>query len=186
MSDVPLRPSSARTIAARCVSKPFQDAIWQLRFDSERVTVTLVQPDGKEVAAFTPEQAAQGFKFPSFSQSITYLSIPVGAGRLEFDLSKDELREVRSFTELAVLVAGPEGIAKVRRAGYRHLAIGIGATALGTIVTAASYTAASSNPRGGSYAIMWGLVVYGLIEIGRGIYEFSRAGRLAKELADLS
>lgn len=184
MSNAPA-PTAPRDLRAKCMSKPHKGTDWHFRLDPIEITLSLITPDGQAVAEFTPAQAAETFRFPSFSQSTKYLAVPVGETHLEFDLAKREMGEVRSFVDLNTLASGPEGIAKLRMKGYRDIAIGLGAIVLGVGLTVMSYMAAASNPNGGKYWVTYGFVIYGLISAGRGVYHLNHAAKLAKELKEL-
>lgn len=56
-----------------------------------------------------------------------------------------------------------------RAAGKRRVMMGAFWLVLGTVITWATYDSASSGDGGGHYVIMWGAIVYGIIDIVRGL-----------------
>jgi hypothetical protein len=53
--------------------------------------------------------------------------------------------------------------------GQRDMAIGCIICIIGIVVTFFTYTAASSNPGGGTYVVAWGAIIFGAIRFFRGL-----------------
>jgi hypothetical protein len=64
----------------------------------------------------------------------------------------------------------------MREAGRKQLIIGLVIAGVGLVLSLASYAAASSGSGGGTYFLLWGAVVFGLIRAGRGFSMMSKAG----------
>lgn len=58
-------------------------------------------------------------------------------------------------------------------AGKKNMAFGALWFIGGSVVTAATYGAASSNPNGGSYVVAWGAIVFGTLQFLRGLMQFA-------------
>jgi hypothetical protein len=78
-------------------------------------------------------------------------------------------------------VTGPEAVSAVRTKALRDCLIGLGAAILGVVMTVGSYMYAASKDEGGSYVITWGLVLFGLVMLGKGAYGFMRHAGLQKK-----
>ena len=57
-----------------------------------------------------------------------------------------------------------------RAAANRSLLVGVVLLAIGIAITAATFESASSNPRGGTYIVMWGPIAVGIANIFRGLF----------------
>ena len=58
--------------------------------------------------------------------------------------------------------------------GTHQLTIGVVSLVIGIIITAATYGAASASPGGGTYIIAYGAIIFGFIDIIRGLANRSR------------
>lgn len=54
----------------------------------------------------------------------------------------------------------------------RHMVYGVLWAAGGTIATVVGYSAASSSPRGGTYMIFWGAILFGIVDFFRGLFGY--------------
>jgi hypothetical protein len=54
-------------------------------------------------------------------------------------------------------------------AGTTNIVIGGLMLGIGILITVGSYSAASSNPNGGTYVVTWGLIIFGAIRLFRGL-----------------
>lgn len=63
----------------------------------------------------------------------------------------------------------------IRKAAQRQMLIGGAVCLIGLAITILSYNAAASNPRGGSYVIAWGAVIFGGIQFFRGLSQYNSA-----------
>jgi hypothetical protein len=41
---------------------------------------------------------------------------------------------------------------------------------IGVVITSATYSSAASDPRGGTYVVMWGPIAFGLLRLLRGLF----------------
>lgn len=71
----------------------------------------------------------------------------------------------KAFQEMA---ASPQGRKVLASKNARLMGIGFLWAVGGAIVTAVSYSAASSSPTGGRYIVAWGAVLFGIFDIIRG------------------
>ena len=61
-----------------------------------------------------------------------------------------------------------------RSRAFRTVVAGAVLTGIGLIVTVATYAAAASNPRGGSYFVAFGPIIFGIVLMVRGWRELDR------------
>jgi hypothetical protein len=66
--------------------------------------------------------------------------------------------------------------AVVRKRAMRQVAIGAGIFLVGLVITIATYSSASSG--GGTYVVLWGPMILGIIWVIRGLVAVSKAGKL--------
>ncbi len=156
---------------------------WSLDLSGD--VVTLRDPAGSVHLECAPDEAVQRFQMPSFSESIKHFGVYVGDHLLEFQPLDQGLAEIKSFLNRRILIAGPEAVFAVKNAAIRDTLIGA-AVALGSIVlTVGSFIAAAKNPEGGSFHLLMGLSLFGLVMFGKGIYgfvQYRRILRLAEEV----
>jgi hypothetical protein len=162
-----------------CVNKALRGQCWELDLDGEQAV--FLNTDGDVVAEVGPEQALALFQMPSFSESIKYFGLRTEDGILQFEVSKEALKQIKLFVNRTIASAGPEAVAAVRNKAIRDTVIGIAAVVGGLGVTAYGYLAAAMSPGGGKYTVFWGIVLLGVIMIGKGIYGF-RQHALLKSL----
>jgi hypothetical protein len=163
-------------IQLRCVDKDHQGEQWTLDLDGDKVLVR--DAASKVVAELSPEDAAARFQMPSFSENVKYFGIAIGDRIQRFDVSKDGLREIRDFNNRLTVRGGPEAVQAVRNKAIRDTAIGVLCAVGGTVLTVGSYLSAANKPEGGNYTIAYGLVLFGLVVLGKGIYGFVQYGRI--------
>jgi hypothetical protein len=168
------------SIRLRCLHKDHKDETWKLDLDGD--PVTLKDESGTVVWEMPANVAITQFQMPSFSESIKYFGILFGKEIRQFDVSKEGLKEIKTFLNKSVLAAGPEAVAAVRTKAIRDLLLGAACAIGGVVLTVGSYTAAAQKPEGGKYTVTYGLVIFGLIMLGRGVYGFVRHNQL-KSLA---
>ncbi|MBI4615919.1 MAG: hypothetical protein HY720_20040 [Planctomycetes bacterium] len=70
--------------------------------------------------------------------------------------------------------ASPEGRAVLASKYARHMVYGVLWAVGGTAVTVISYSSAASSPRGGTYVIAWGAIVFGVIDFFIGLFGWLR------------
>jgi len=165
-------------IQLRCVERALKDQVWTLELGEEKAL--LKNATGATVGEFTPADVLERLQLPSFSKSIKYLIIPVGQDKIQFDVGKNELQQVKDFMNRSVVKAGPEAVRSVRNKAIRDTLIGAACTVGGILATILGYLSATRNPGGGSYYIFYGVVLFGLVEVGRGLYGFHRYATLKR------
>lgn len=163
-------------IPLKCLDKPFKGQRWELTLG--RKAVRLYNESDEIVAEFAPAAALEHFVMPSFSESIKYFGIRAGDKMMQFDVAKPDLGRLQDYLDRQLVAAGPEAISAVLKAAWRDTLIGAAMTIGGIIATVLSYTSAAEKPEGGKFYIMWGLVLFGLVAVGKGIYQFTQYSRL--------
>ena len=68
----------------------------------------------------------------------------------------------------------PQGPAANSRRGTRLIIIGGVIFAIGVVITVATYAAAADNPAGGTYFVMYGPMIGGLIAVVQGVIDLTR------------
>lgn len=164
------------SIELRSVDKQHKGETWLLDLDGEKAVFK--DPTGKVIAEVAPQQAVAHFQMPSFSENIKYFGLRAGDKLLQFDVSKPDLKKIKDFVNRTILAKGPEAIRAVRNRAIRDSVIGVACTVGGVVVTIAGYAAAASNPQGEKYTIFYGLALFGLIMIGKGIVGFGQYRKL--------
>jgi hypothetical protein len=134
---------------------------------------------GNVRAQFTRDQAAQ-FLLPSFSETVKQFRAPVDGELWYFNVARDDLKQIKAHIEQAVVAAGPEAVSTVRNRAIRDALIGLGSVGLGVALTVGSDSHAGQDPQGGEYFVTLGLVLFGLVMIGKGVYGFLRYRQLQK------
>jgi hypothetical protein len=165
-------------IQLRCVDH--KSEVWSLDLGGEAVVVR--DAAGASVGEFTIQAAAGHFQLPSFSQSIKYLGITLDATVYRFDVSKDDLRQIKALINRSILSAGPQAIRSVRNRAIRDTLGGAACAVGGVVLSVVSYLSAANNANK-RYTITSGLVVFGLIMFGKGVYGFRQYGQV-KRISD--
>lgn len=163
-------------ISLECLHKDHKGKTWTLDLEGDPVTVK--DESGTVVWEMPANVAVSQFQMPSFSDSIKYFGILFGKEIRQFDVSKEGLKEIKTFLNKSVLSAGPEAVAAVRNKAIRDLLLGAGCAIGGVVLTVASYQDVAQKPEGGKYTVTYGLVIFGLIMLVRGVYGFVRHGQL--------
>lgn len=97
-----------------------------------------------------------------------------------FDMGRTGLKQIKTYMDQAVVAAGPQAVRAVRNRALRDTLIGLGGAALGTVLSIGSYLHAAQAPGGGEYFVNYGVILFGLIMIGKGVKGFLRYGQLQK------
>jgi len=162
----------------QCCHLNHKQEVWTLDLSDDGA---LIRDAGGNVRAqFTRDQAAGQFLLPSFSESVKQFRAPVDGELWYFNVARGDLKQIKAFIDQAVVAAGPEAVGAVRNRSIRDALIGIGGVGLGVALTVSSYLHASQDPQGGGYVVTWGLVLFGLVMIGKGVYGFLRFRQLQK------
>ena len=66
----------------------------------------------------------------------------------------------------------------VRKRAIRQILVGVALVVIGVIVTAVTYHAASNNPSGGTYLVMWGPIAVGALTIFRGFHALASSVKI--------
>lgn len=129
---------------------------------------------------FTPEEAVGHFQMPSFSENVKYFSIALGDAIHRFDVPKDGLREIKALINRSILSAGPEAIQSLRNRAIRDTIVGTASAVGGIVLSVGSYQAAANNPEGGKYTVTYGLVIFGIAMLCKGIYGLIQYGQVRR------
>mgnify|MGYP006301234393 CR=1 FL=1 len=148
-----------------CRDKPFK-----------KVPCALVLQDGS--AELTAEDGSVLFngsyheldlvsQFPSFSQSIKYFGVQHDGRVLGFDVPKADIQAIRSELDGQIIAADPEAAQRIARKGKLLMFGGIAMIVAGPVMSLLSYQALAA--RGGTYYIWYGISIFGIVILGRGI-----------------
>jgi hypothetical protein len=166
------------TVSLRCVDKDHKGEEWALDLGSDKVIVRDAM--GGLVAEFPVAEAAGRFQMPSFSENIKYFGIAFADQIRRFDVPKDGLKEIRAFNNRLTAAAGPEAVQAVKNRAVRDTLIGVACAIGGVVLTVGSYMAAANDPKGGRYTVTYGLVIFGLAMLAKGIYGFMQYGQIKR------
>jgi hypothetical protein len=166
----------------RCCHLKHKGEAWVLDLGDEGALVR--DASGRVRAQFTREEAAGAFLLPSFSESIKQFRLPVDGEIWFFDVAKNDLKEIKTYINEAVVAAGPEAVLAVRNTAIRDALIGLACIIAGVGLTVWSYIRATQNPEDSGYVVTYGLVLVGLVMLGKGVYGFVRYGQLKKMSQD--
>jgi hypothetical protein len=162
----------------RCCHLKHKGESWTLDLGDEGAAIR--DAAGKVRAEFAREEAAEQFLLPSFSESVKQFRAPVEGELWYFDVARDGLKEIKACLDQSVVAAGPEAMKAIRNRAIRETLIGSAGVIGGTALTVGSYLHAAQNPGGGEYYVTYGLILFGLVLLGKGIYGFLRYGQLQK------
>jgi hypothetical protein len=165
-------------VPMRCCHLKHKGEVWGLDLGDDRAQIR--DAAGNVRAEYTRCEAAERFLLPSFSESIKQFRAPIDGELWYFDVARGDLKQIKAYIDQAVVAAGPEAIGAVRRRAVRETLLGIGGLAVGTALTMGSYLHAAQDPGGGEYVITYGVILFGLVMIGKGIYDFLQHGQLQK------
>jgi hypothetical protein len=176
--DEPPEKEGDMLVRMRCCHLEHKGEAWTLDLGDDRAEIR--DAAGNVRGEYTSAEAAEQFLLPSFSESIKQLRAPIDGELWYFDVPRDGLKQIKAYLDRAVVAVGPEAIRAVRNQALRDCLIGLGGVLVGTVLTVGSYLRAAQNPDGGGYVITYGLILFGLIMLGKGVYGFLRYGRLQK------
>ena len=137
-----------------CVNRQFNGHTFHLEITDN--AATLIDAYGEVFDVIPIDEAPQRMKLPSFSQSIKHLHIMTHRGEYRFDVKRADREPIRRF--LVPIF-----------------------TAIGLIVTITSMYMATTG-QSEMYAILYGLIVVGLVLTGDGIYQLVRLGRVKRSM----
>jgi hypothetical protein len=162
----------------RCCHREHKGEVWTLDLGADGATV---QDARRAVRGeYGRAEVAEQFRLPSFSESVKQLRIPIDGELWYFDVARADLKEIKAYLDQAVVAAGPEAVRAVRNRALRDTVIGAGVFVAGVALTVGSYLRAAQNPAGGQYVVTYGLILVGLVMVGKGVYGLVRYGRLQK------
>lgn len=165
-------------VPIRCIGRGRDGQVWSLDLGSEKVVVR--DAAGATLAELLPEEAVLRFQMPSFTQSVKYFNITLGDGPQSFMVSKEGLAEIKAFTNRTIASVGPEAVQAVWKRAIRDTLIGAACTVGGIVLTIGSFILAANNPQGGRYFITWGVVLFGIVMLVKGIYGMIQYGQIKR------
>ena len=159
-------------------AKKGETGTWRLSLGDDQSR--LFDPQGNLVTEFAKAAAEQKILLPSFSENRKNISIWVSNDKIIlFQPDKEALAAIKGYFNSALAGAGPEAIAVLKRSGYRNLAIGVIATIAGVGLTVGSMMFPTKDANGQEKSVItYGLVIFGLIQTGRGVMALMRAGKI--------
>ena len=150
-----------------------------------REGVRLFDPSGKLISKFRSEDSDIAFPHSSFWMRRTQLRILGNDGTFyDFIAQKGTIREIQAYLDTSLNQGSIPAIGAFRKRRYRQLAFGSASAIAGTALTARGYLSASSSPQGGMYLIFWGLILYGLVDMWRGISGILKAEAIQNRIKD--
>jgi hypothetical protein len=152
--------------------------LWTLDLGED--ALRLLDPQGAVTSEFPRAEADRRILLPSFSENRKAIWFLAAADRVvHLNPDKPAVAAIKDYLNQSIALAGPEAIADLKKKGYRDLAIGAVSTVAGVVVTAVSLAHPSPSADGqGKSTIMYGLILFGLIMVGRGIAALIRASKI--------
>lgn len=165
-------------IEMNCRSKPYADQIFTLI--SEGSDLRIIDPSGNAVLQGVIADIAPLLRFPSFSDSIKHFAILVEQRILEFDLTSNEVKSIRDLVDRALAAHDPAFVSKLRKKAMTAVVIGIIAIVAGPAASIMSYLQASQGVGSGRYFIYYGLPIFGLAMLAKGLGRYFRVRALQR------
>jgi hypothetical protein len=165
-------------VRMRCCHLEHKGEVWKLALEDNHAEIR--DADGTVRAEYTRQQAVQQFLLPSFSESIKQFRAPLEGELWYFDVARNGLKQIKAYLDKAVVAAGPKAVRAVRNRALRDTLIGVGGVVLGTALSIGSYLHAAQTEGNGEYFVTYGVILFGLIMIGKGINSFLCYGKLQK------
>jgi hypothetical protein len=162
----------------RCCHLEHKGEAWTLDLGDDRAEIR--DAAGNVRGEYTPTEAAEQFLLPIFSESVKQFRALIDGELWYFDVPRDGLQQIKAYRDRAVVTVGPEAVRAVRNQALRDSLIGLGGVVAGVVLTVGSFLRAAQNPDGGGYVITYGLILFGLVMLGKGVYGFLRYGQLQK------
>ena len=162
-----------------CVNRQFNGHTFHLEITDN--AATLIDAYGEVFDVIPIDEAPQRMKLPSFSQSIKHLHIMTHRGEYRFDVKRADREPIRRFLEHEITSGGSDALRSYRNKAIVKLIVGPIFTAIGLIVTITSMYMATTG-QSEMYAILYGLLVVGLVLTGDGIYQLVRLGRVKRSM----
>jgi hypothetical protein len=169
----------------RCRHRKHKGEVWLLVLNKAFARVR--DEDDEIRAEYDREETPHCLLLPSFSESIKHFRVAIDGEMWPFEVDKRDLKDIKDYLNESVVVAGPEAIRAVGQRALRDLLVGLALSVVGIGVTVGTLAYAASSPEGGQYIITHGLIVCGLVMVGKGIYGFVRQShlqKLAQEMED--
>lgn len=145
--------------------------------------VTLVQPDGEPLLEWTPEQAADGVQFPSFSKSIKYVGFNAShMGMFQFAMGRETVKALRAFANRGIAARGPEALRTVFYIAVLGCIFGTILLCVGTLLFVLGIygTITGKFASSGTDHITFMVAITGFAILCRGIYGFYQYSQLRK------
>lgn len=166
------------SIPLQCLHSAHKGQMWSLELGSEKVVVR--DGAGTPLREFMPEEAVLHFQMPSFTGNVKYFNITLGETQYAFSVTKEGLSEIQNFINRTIATVGPEAVQAIWNRAVRNTLIGLACTIGGIVLTIGSFVLAANNPQGGKYFITWGVVLFGVVMLVKGIYGFFQHGQIRR------
>lgn len=163
-------------ISMTCVDKDEKGSVWTLDLGADEVV--LRDAAGRPAARIPVGEAGGRLVLPSFSENVKYFAVPVGDQFRRFSVPRQGLKEIRAYVNRQTAAAGPEAVTAVRNAAIRDALIGIAAAVGGVVLTTLSYMHPIAQPGGSKFKVAYGLVLFGLVMICKGVYGYLRYNQI--------
>lgn len=168
--------STPAVVFLRNVTPHGDGELWTLELEPDQAL--LRDGAGELRNVFSPEDAHSDWAMPSFSSG-TWLTLPTDNGFAAFRCGRRGLAHIRAFIRRGVVASGPSGVGRAWRGAIAEFAIGLLLTAAGV-----GGTLVSMNQGAGGLTVFYGVVLFGLIELGRGAYRLRECILLRNQQPD--
>jgi hypothetical protein len=165
-----------------CKDKRFPSQGWWITLREDGVFLWDPLAGGYRVS-FPRAEAEKRLALPSFAESIMDFGVRTDDGQtLWFQQNKELIAEGKAYLHGALAARGPEAIRALRTQGWL---MAVGGAALGLaclFITVATMIAAYASRTGGSYYVLTGGAIFGIIIFSRGVAALRSARRAEEEL----
>lgn len=148
-----------------CRNKPFKQSACALVLEEGRAELTT--EDGSVLFCGSYQELDAASRFPSFADSIKYFGLQHEERILDFDMAKGDVKAIRRELDGQTIAANPGMAQRMALKGKLSLVGGTALIVAGPVLSLMSYQAVAEN--GGRYYIWYGLSIFGIVLLGRGI-----------------
>jgi hypothetical protein len=146
--------------------------------------ITLVGPQGQVLLEWTPQHAANGVQFPSFSKSIKFVGFNIAnVGMLQFAIDPATVKALRAFANRGIAARGPQAVRSVLHRAILTCAGGAALLCMGGIflaITVYELSTGKSATIGNPHIVGFVTAISGLAILCRGIYGLYQYSQLKK------